>query len=263
MAHPSVLGQPVLWLAFVTARDGKVPDLGSTPLLDDSPWIAERLDEPALIFSLASKSLADVKSYLDRLNDERWVETAYASINLRLMAGPGGIGATHSSTGLWQADLSRPLDETDHDLIRLLRSNGRASYTALADTVGLSTPATRRRVLRLVDSGVIRFTTVVSAVHAGGMSANLMLRVDARHRADILTTLTHTDGAEWVAEITGPHDISCSVNVSTRDQLEQIVAATSALPGVLDHDAQYMRVLRNQRRWSAGSAETTLSNFAG
>ncbi|HYK82517.1 MAG TPA: Lrp/AsnC family transcriptional regulator [Gemmatimonadales bacterium] len=47
------------------------------------------------------------------------------------------------------------LDAVDRKILRLLASDGRASYQALADEVGLSRPAVMERVKRLEEAGFI------------------------------------------------------------------------------------------------------------
>lgn len=59
------------------------------------------------------------------------------------------------------------LDEHDHTLIRLLRQDGRASYSDLAGQVGLSAAATRARVRHLLTTGVIRIVALVNPTTLG------------------------------------------------------------------------------------------------
>lgn len=49
-----------------------------------------------------------------------------------------------------------PLDPTSRHILRLLAEDGRASYQAIADAVGLSRPAVMERVKRLEEGGFIR-----------------------------------------------------------------------------------------------------------
>lgn len=49
-----------------------------------------------------------------------------------------------------------PLDHTSHRILQFLLTEGRASYQAIADEVGLSRPAVMERVKRLEEAGVIR-----------------------------------------------------------------------------------------------------------
>ncbi|EFQ81823.1 transcriptional regulator, AsnC family [Aeromicrobium marinum DSM 15272] len=60
------------------------------------------------------------------------------------------------------------MDAIDERLLALLVEDGRASYTVLGDRVGLSAPAVKRRVDRLVADGIVRgFTAVIDQAHLG------------------------------------------------------------------------------------------------
>ncbi|GLE51783.1 Lrp/AsnC family transcriptional regulator [Mycobacterium montefiorense] len=54
------------------------------------------------------------------------------------------------------------LDETDERILNELTEHARATFAEIGEKVNLSAPAVKRRVDRMVDSGVIRgFTTIV------------------------------------------------------------------------------------------------------
>ena len=56
----------------------------------------------------------------------------------------------------------RQIDELDEKVLECLARDARATYAQIGDEVGLSAPAVKRRVDRLVDEGVIKgFTTVI------------------------------------------------------------------------------------------------------
>ncbi|GAB89895.1 Lrp/AsnC family transcriptional regulator [Gordonia rhizosphera] len=56
----------------------------------------------------------------------------------------------------------RHLDDLDQKVLACLARDARATYAQIGDEVGLSAPAVKRRVDRLLDDGVIRgFTTVI------------------------------------------------------------------------------------------------------
>lgn len=59
-------------------------------------------------------------------------------------------------------------DAVNHRLLDLLTQDGRASYQALADEVGLSRPAVMERIKRLEESGAIRgYTAVLDRARIG------------------------------------------------------------------------------------------------
>ena len=60
-----------------------------------------------------------------------------------------------------------PLDPVDHRLIEALQRDGRASYADLATLSGLSPAATRLRVQRLLDAGVVQVVGVTDPLALG------------------------------------------------------------------------------------------------
>lgn len=60
------------------------------------------------------------------------------------------------------------MDDLDRKLIGCVLDDGRASFAAIGEQIGLSAPAVKRRMDRLVDTGVIRgFTAVIDPDHVG------------------------------------------------------------------------------------------------
>ncbi|WP_279098392.1 Lrp/AsnC family transcriptional regulator [Gordonia bronchialis] len=59
----------------------------------------------------------------------------------------------------------RGLDELDEKVVSCLTRDARATYAQIGDEVGLSAPAVKRRVDRLVSDGIIKgFTAVIDPV---------------------------------------------------------------------------------------------------
>lgn len=64
--------------------------------------------------------------------------------------------------------MAERLDETDEQILAELADNARATFAEIGQRVNLSAPAVKRRVDRMLDSGVIRtFTTVVDRTALG------------------------------------------------------------------------------------------------
>jgi Lrp/AsnC family transcriptional regulator for asnA, asnC and gidA len=59
------------------------------------------------------------------------------------------------------------LDDVDRQLLRILQADGRASHAAMAPEVGLSAPAVRLRVQRLIDTGVLQVVGVTDPISLG------------------------------------------------------------------------------------------------
>ena len=48
------------------------------------------------------------------------------------------------------------IDNTDKDILRILRDNGRMSFTEIGNKLGMSRVAIKKRVVKLEESGIIR-----------------------------------------------------------------------------------------------------------
>lgn len=83
------------------------------------------------------------------------------------------------------------LDATDRAILDRLTENARRTYGDIGDEVGLSAPAVKRRVDRLIESGIIRgFTVVVDHARLGlTVEAFTELRFSGDARVDLIATI--------------------------------------------------------------------------
>lgn len=95
------------------------------------------------------------------------------------------------------------LDRLDRAILQELQADGRMSYADLGPKVGLSAPATRQRVQRLIENGVLQVVGVTDPLRLGlPVMAMLGIRADGdvRDLADRIGTepaviyLVHTAG---------------------------------------------------------------------
>jgi DNA-binding Lrp family transcriptional regulator len=93
------------------------------------------------------------------------------------------------------------LDGLDRRIIDHLTEDGRATYGAIGATVGLSAPAVKRRMDRLVDDGIIRrFTVEVDHVQLGiSLEAFTELSFSGDTRVDAIASVA--DGIPEVQRV--------------------------------------------------------------
>lgn len=53
------------------------------------------------------------------------------------------------------------IDKTDKDILLILKENSRISYKEIAETIKMSLPSTRERILKLEESGYIKKYTII------------------------------------------------------------------------------------------------------
>ncbi len=118
------------------------------------------------------------------------------------------------------------LDETDHQLLRLLQADGRRTFSEMAPEVGLSVAAVKRRVDRMRESGVITgFTVQVDHAKLGwGIEAFTELRYAGTTSVrDILAGASRTPEVQAVFTIAG--DLDALVHMRVRDitHLQEVI----------------------------------------
>lgn len=124
------------------------------------------------------------------------------------------------------------LDETDRRLLGLLQTDGRASFAALAERIGLSQPATRARVLRLLEVGAVHVTGLVESRALGVREAagvGLGVHGPVREVAEAAAALP---GVNYVAAGYGRFDLVCGLDAPDRPALLRSLETVRALAGV-------------------------------
>jgi Lrp/AsnC family leucine-responsive transcriptional regulator len=124
--------------------------------------------------------------------------------------------------GYVQADV----DETDRRLLELLRQDGRRTYSDMAEVVGLSVAAVKRRVDRLREVGVIAgFTVQIDHSKLGwGVEAFTELRYVGTTRVEeILKTAATVPEVQAVYTIAGDPDALIRVRARDVGHLQQVI----------------------------------------
>jgi DNA-binding Lrp family transcriptional regulator len=125
----------------------------------------------------------------------------------------------------------RPLlrDEIDEQIVALLVENARLSYNDIGARVGLSAPAVKRRVDRLVDSGVIVGFRAVVDPHAAGHAVEAFVELWCRSRTSPREIEAIIDGiTQVVAAYTVAGDADALLHLRTRDT-EELVSAVERI----------------------------------
>ncbi len=140
------------------------------------------------------------------------------------------------------------LDDIDRALALALQEDGRASYTKLAELVGMSQAGVRTRVQRLLASGAVQIAAVADPF-AFGFSITAMLGVtftgDLHGLAERLAQL---DAVHFVAVTAGRYDCLAEVVcVDSEDLLSLVNDRIRAIDGVKDVDV--ITYLKLHKQW--------------
>lgn len=126
------------------------------------------------------------------------------------------------------------LDSTDEKIIEILKKDSRKPFVDIAEDVGLSESAVRRRVKTLIDNGIIkRFTLELSTPDKTSALTLISVNpsVDTSKVSERLKTL---EGVDTVYEITGQYDIVAIISAPTITDINKCIDNVRRIEGVDD-----------------------------
>lgn len=127
------------------------------------------------------------------------------------------------------------MDRIDAALIALLSDNSRATASEISKKVGLSIPAINKRIARLQNSGVIRFTVVVDGEKVGKpITAFVLLNLQQISATDKLLEYVESDPDVLECySVTGEYDYILKVCVHDVKALERKLKLLKRQKGVV------------------------------
>ncbi len=121
------------------------------------------------------------------------------------------------------------MDETDRKILDILEEDGRASYTKVAEKIGVSEGTVRNRVERMQEKGTIeRFTVDISDESA--VEAEVMVEVATG--SDIDDIIEGFPEDIQVRELAGEYDLSIQISRSSSEAINEAVDEIRAIDGV-------------------------------
>ena len=144
------------------------------------------------------------------------------------------------------------LDEIDKGVIRLLRSDGRMPYRAIARELGITEATVRARVRRLEESNTMRVVAVTDIEAAGyGMLLAVGVQVEGRSPEEVAGDLAAVPEVFSVNVAIGAQDIEILVVAEDPPALNTLLADTLARVAGVKRltPALAVDVLKNQPDW--------------
>jgi DNA-binding Lrp family transcriptional regulator len=222
VVHPSVIGRGALAHVSLVVRGPASPLAAQIARRDDVPFLSLTSGQHGLVAEVRTASAREIDrtiSELRSLEAVAGVDTLTYVEVVRDVIGPVG-------------EVRTDVDEIDLALLRALQEDGRASYVDLAAVVGLSPAGARRRVVRLVESQVVRVGAVVR--HSGQDRQSAMgfgVRLAGDHR-EVVEQIAAMPSVIFVARTLGRFDVLVTVRAFSAGQLVELLDTVRSLPGV-------------------------------
>ncbi len=135
------------------------------------------------------------------------------------------------------------MDDKDKQILKILKSNGRAGYGAIGKKVGLSEGAVRKRIKTLADAGVIRKFTVKIGVAEGAEAITLLATNPAHPTQEVSKRIRDIPNVETIYEVTGEYDIIAVISGMNVVEVNECIEKIRRVDGIMKTNT--MIVLRS------------------
>jgi Lrp/AsnC family transcriptional regulator, regulator for asnA, asnC and gidA len=157
----------------------------------------------------------------------------------------------HRLTSVAGTGPSGLLDDANRAIIEALQRDGRLAYGSIAEEVGLSEAAVRRRVQRLREAGVMQIVAVTDPLQLGfHRQAMVGVRVegDVRQVAESLAAL---DEVDYIVMCAGSFDLLVEVVCEDDDALFHLLNDSfRSIPGVRGTESfVYLKLAKQTYSW--------------
>lgn len=126
------------------------------------------------------------------------------------------------------------LDKIDEKIVSILKTDSRKAFVEIAQEVGLSESAVRRRVKNLVDNGTIKKFTIEIGVSNKTSAITLISVSPSTDTSKVSEKLKSLKGVDVVYEITGQYDIVAIVSAPTITEINKCIDDVRRIEGVDD-----------------------------
>jgi Lrp/AsnC family transcriptional regulator for asnA, asnC and gidA len=153
------------------------------------------------------------------------------------------------------------IDETDAELIAALDEDVRSTYTSLAKRLGVDQVTVRRRLDKLLDSGVIRLGVLVDYSRIGP-SLHVLFALSIRSDSvdSVLEQVGQLPQVSWVTSVTGRFDSIALARFSSYDELGDFVHKDlNAIKGILRSETFVF--LRREKSFYSPFENSSKSSF--
>ena len=130
------------------------------------------------------------------------------------------------------------MDNIDRQLISFLLEDGRASYAAIGDKIGLSAPAVKRRTDRLLADGVISGFTAVLDPDLVGWSTEAYVAVHCKGAIspeDLRVAFAKVPEVHSAATVSGQADAMLRIVAKDVRDLERALERVRTETSAIDH----------------------------
>jgi DNA-binding Lrp family transcriptional regulator len=142
------------------------------------------------------------------------------------------------------------LDDVDHRLLQLLRTDARMPMAKLAARAGISRATATARIERLRRDGIIAGFTVVlqSNVESGGVRAITMIEIEGKQEEAVTRRLMGMPEVRELHATNGRWDVVAEIEAGSISGLDDLLRSIRQIDGIANTDTSILLKARKSVR---------------
>lgn len=134
------------------------------------------------------------------------------------------------------------LDDLDRRLVSLLRADGRAPVSKLADILGVARGTVQARIDRLLDAGaLLGFTARIRDDHEdSGVRAVMMIEVEGRNTTHVINKLRGLPELYRLHTTSGKWDLVADIMVENLAEFDRILREVRVIDGIRNSETSML-----------------------
>lgn len=126
------------------------------------------------------------------------------------------------------------IDSFDEKIIKILHNDARKPFVEIANTIGLSESAVRRRVKNLIDNNIIKKFTIELNNSEKTSAITLISVASSSDTSTVTSKLLNLEGVDVIYEITGQYDIAAIISAPAISEINSYIDEVRKIEGVSD-----------------------------
>jgi DNA-binding Lrp family transcriptional regulator len=126
------------------------------------------------------------------------------------------------------------IDSFDEKIINILQNDARKPFVEIANTIGLSESAVRRRIKNLIDNNIIKKFTIEINNSEKTSAITLISVASSSDTSTVTSKLLNLEGVDVVYEITGQYDIAAIISAPAISEINSYIDEVRKIEGVSD-----------------------------
>ena len=133
-------------------------------------------------------------------------------------------------------------DELDRNLIAILREDGRAPVSKLAQLLGVSRATVQARMDRLLDSGAVLGFTIRAREDSGpqGVRAIMMIEVSGQSTTQVIRSLRGIAALHQLHSTNGNWDLVAQLSAESLADFDRVLREVRNIPGITNSETSIL-----------------------